>query len=105
MDDTFKNMVKQIFQIDAFTEQCYINGFATKCICSSTQHDMLFTDAGLQDGVNFYLDVELDTLDRMPAENDKVIFRDNTYKIASTVIDSANTSMKIYLIALSKGSK
>ena len=103
MDDTFKNLVKEIFEEQAFTEDVYINGFKTKCIQSAISNNIIYTEAGMSDGVNFTLDVELDVLDRIPAEGDKVLYRDKTYKIASTEVDSANASMKLYLISMSKG--
>lgn len=103
MDETFKNLVHQIFQQEAFIEECYINGYRTPCIQSSISNNIIYTEAGMSDGVNFTLDVELDTLDRIPAEGDKVVYRDKTYKIASTEVDSANASMKLYLISMSKG--
>lgn len=103
MDDTFKDLVKQIFNEDAFTEKVYINGFETKCIQSSISNNIIYTEAGMSDGVNFTLDVQLDTLDRVPAEGDKVEYRDKVYKIASTEVDSANASMKLYLISTSRG--
>jgi hypothetical protein len=39
----------------------------------------------------------------MPETNDKVIFRGETYKVSYIEIDSASTSIKIYLVAQSKG--
>ena len=103
MDDTFKDLVKQIFQNEAFYEYCYINGFKTKCIQSSISNNIIYTEAGMSDGVNFTLDLEIAALDRIPVEGDKVQYRQKFYKIASTEVDSANASMKLYLIALSKG--
>ena len=103
MDDTFKDLVRDIFSEQAFVETCYINGIATKCIQSTIDNNLFFTEAGLTDGVNFTLDLEIATLDRIPAEGDKVEYNGKVYKIASTTVDSANASMKIYLISTSKG--
>lgn len=63
----------------------------------------MYTEAGLVNGVNFTLDLEVDSLDRIPVEGDKVEYNDAFYKVASTEVDSANASMKLYLISLSKG--
>ena len=104
MDDTFKNLVKQIFNNQAFTQICYINGIGTKCIQSSISNNIIYTDSGLSNGVGFTLDLQIDTLDRIPVEGDKVEYRGKVYKIASTEVDSANASMKLYLISTSKGS-
>lgn len=104
MYDCFRDAIHQIFQNNEFTECCYINGFETTCICSPIGDNILYTDAGLANGVNFCLDLQIATLHQLPNEGDKVIFRDKTYKIGSTEMDSAAASMKIYLIALSKGS-
>ena len=72
MNDTFKDMVAEIFSDDTFTEDCYINGFKEKCIQSSIGGNILYTEAGMVDGVNFVLDIELATLHRIPEEGDKV---------------------------------
>lgn len=103
MDSTFKDMVAEIFSNQAFTEDCYINGFKEKCIQSSINNNVIYTEAGLVDGVNFTLDLQIATLHRMPEEGDKVEYRSKFYKIASTETDSANASMKLYLISTSKG--
>ena len=103
MDNTFRDLVSQIFSNDAFTEWCYIQGRQTKCIQSSITNNVLYTEAGLSNDANFTLDLEIATLDRIPEEGDKVEYRGKFYKIASTETDSANASMKLYLIALSKG--
>lgn len=103
MDNTFKDMVHQIFESQAFTQNCYINGIATKCIQSSISNNILYTEAGMTDDVNFTLDLQIASLDRIPVEGDKIEYRHKFYKIASTDVDSANASMKLYLISLSKG--
>ena len=103
MDNTFKQMVAEIFSDEAFIEDCYINGFKENCIQSTIQNNVIYTEAGMVDGVNFTLDLEVAKLHRIPEEGDKVEYRGKFYKIASTETDSANASMKLYLISLSKG--
>lgn len=103
MDNTFKDMVAEIFSNEAFTEDCYINGFREKCIQSSISNDIVYTEAGLTDGIGFSLDLEIASLHRIPEEGDKVQYRGKFYKISSTETDSANASMKLYLVAFSKG--
>ena len=103
MDSTFSDMIKEIFRQSAFVQQCYINGFETTCICSPIGNNFVYTEAGLVDGVNFSLDLQLATLQATPHEGDKVQFRGKFYKIASMETDSANASMKIFLISTSKG--
>ena len=97
-------MVHQIYQCEDFIEEVFINGYKQKCIQSTVSDNLIYTEAGLSNGVNFSLDLEIATLHRIPEEGDKVIYRNNTYKIASTETDSANASMKLYLISTSKGS-
>ena len=103
MDNTFKDMVAEIFSDQAFTEDVYINGFRQTCIQSSVSNDIVYTEAGLVDGVNFTLDLQLAKVHRIPEEGDKVEYRGKVYKIASTETDSANASMKLFLISTSKG--
>lgn len=103
MDDTFKNMVHQIFQDEAFVDIVYINGFKEKCVQSTINDNLIYTEAGLSNGVNFSLDLEIAALHRIPEEGDKVQYKGKFYKIASTETDSASASMKLFLISTSKG--
>lgn len=103
MYDVFKNMIQQLYNNPDFVEPCFVEGRQYKCICSSVGNGTMFTDAGMVSQQNFTLDLELATLDRMPKENDKVFFREKAYKISHIETDSANTTIKMYLIALSKG--
>ena len=57
---------------------------------------------GVASGENFTLDIKLPVF-RMPKINERIKFRDKWYKIDSIQTDSANASIKIYLIAQSKG--
>lgn len=57
---------------------------------------------GVASGENFTLDIKLPVF-RMPKINDRIKFRDRWYKIESLQIDSANASVKIFIIAQSKG--
>lgn len=101
--DIFKNMISELFQNEEFTEPVYIEGRQYKCICSPINNGVMFTQAGMVDDCNFVLDIEIATTDRLPEQNDKVIFRQKQYKVSHTETDSANASMKLYLISLSKG--
>ena len=104
MYDTFKEMVKDIFDNEDFIQYCYINGIKYKCLVSGIDNGMEYTVAGLVDTVNFTLDIQLaDIPVRQPKQNDKIVFRDKEYKVASTDIDSALATMKIYMISTSRG--
>lgn len=102
--NTFKSMIADLYSNQDLIEYCFIEGFKTKCFVSSITDNLIYSDSGLQSGVNFTLDLHIDELDRMPNEGDKVIFRQKTYKIASTEIDSVGACLKLYLISTSKGS-
>ena len=103
MYDTFRDMISEIFNNEDFIEYTFVEGRKYKCVCSPVSNDVSFTEAGLMDTTNFTIDLELATLDRMPKMNDKLVFRDKSYKVAFIQIDSANTTVKLHLIALSKG--
>jgi hypothetical protein len=98
----FDNFMKQIFENTDFLEDCFIEGISYKVIVSALTGGVVFTDSGEENDVNFTLDMKL-PLVRMPKRNDKVRFRNNWYKISMVETDSANTSIKLYLVALSKG--
>lgn len=101
--DVFKQMISQLYNNPDFIEPCWVEGRQYKCICSSIGDGTLFTDAGMVDEVNFTLDLQLATLDRVPKQNDKIVFREKTYKVSHIETDSANTTIKIYMISNSKG--
>lgn len=103
MYQSFKQMIAELYNNPDFVEYCYVEGRKYKCICSSIGNGVMFTEAGMVDEVNFTLDLELATLDRMPQQNDKIVFRDKTYKISHIETDSANTTIKIFMISNSKG--
>lgn len=101
--NTFEQMIHQLYQNEDFTTVCWVDGRKYKCICSSIGNGIMFTDAGMVDEVNFTLDLQLATLDRVPKQNDKIVFRDKQYKVSHIETDSANTTIKIYMISNSKG--
>lgn len=59
-------------------------------------------DAGLVNDVSFYLSIKL-PIDRMPRNGDGCIFHDVKYKVDHVDVDSAHTSITVYLQSLSKG--
>lgn len=103
MYDVFKEMVSQLFNNPDLYQYVWIEGRKYKCICSSLAGGVMFTEAGMVDQANFTLDLELATLDRIPHQNDKLVFRDKQYKVSHIETDSANTSIKVYMISMSKG--
>lgn len=103
MYDIFQQTIADLFNNEDLYQYCYIEGFKTKCFCSPIGDNIAFTNAGMVDEANFTLDVQIATLEHNPIEEDKVFFRQKEYKISHTETDSANASMKLYLIALSKG--
>ena len=104
MYETFKEMVKDIFDNEDFIQFCYINGFKYKCLVSAISNEFGFTEVGLVDYVNFTLDIQIaDITKDIPKENDKILFRKRTYKVSHVDIDSALATCKIYLISTSKG--
>lgn len=82
MYDTFRDMISEIFNNEDFIEYTFVEGRKYKCVCSPVSNDVSFTEAGLMDTTNFTIDLELATLDRMPKMNDKLVFRDKSYKVA-----------------------
>lgn len=103
MLDAFKQMIQQLYEEEDFYQYCYVEGRKYKCFCSPIGDGISFTEAGLVDEVNFVLDLQVRTLDRFPVEGDKVQFRDKFYKVSHIDTDSANTTIKVYLISFSKG--
>lgn len=98
----FEKFIDDIFKNDDFMDLCSINGVVYNCISSGIAGGIVYTDAGEESEVNFTLDIKL-PVSKMPKKNDKVIFHEETYKISNVEIDSARTSIKLYLVALSKG--
>ena len=98
----FQKMINDIFSVEDFLEDCFIEGQHYKCIVSPITDNVTFSEVGVESEENFTLDLKL-PISRMPKKNDKVKFRDENYKINFIEKDSANTSIKIHIVALSKG--
>lgn len=100
--NAFNKMMGDIFNNDDFLEQCVINGILYDCICTNVENGITFTDVGTENEENFTLDLKM-PVPEMIKVNDIVKFKEKQYKISNIVQDSAFSSLKLYLIALSKG--
>lgn len=102
MQNPFQKMMNDIFKVEDFLEDVFIESIHYKCIVSPIVDNVTFADTGLVDEENFTIDIKL-PISRMPKKNDKVKFRDENYKINFIERDSSNTSVKLHIVALSKG--
>ena len=102
MQNPFQKMMSDIFQCSEFLEDVFIESIHYKCIVSPIVDNVTFSEVGVESEENFTLDIKLPT-SKMPKKNDKVKFRDEWYKINFIEKDSANTSLKLHIVALSKG--
>ena len=98
----FETAINDIFNHKDFLEDCFIADVHYKCICSTVQEGIVYSEEGLVDDVGFTLDLKL-PVERMPSRGDKVRFRGNSYKVLTVTYDSANSSVKIHLQGNSKG--
>lgn len=98
----FEKMMVDLFSNPDFLEQCYINGYLYDCFVTNIENGVVYSDSGLEEEEAFTLDIQRPFKTTVKV-NDKVKFRDKMYKISNIVDDSAFTSTKLYLIALSKG--
>ena len=102
MQNPFQKMMSDIFSVEDFLEDVFIESIHYKCIVSTITDNISFAETGLVDEENFTLDIKLPVSHKLK-KNDKVKFRDEWFKINFIEKDSANTSIKIHLVALSKG--
>ena len=102
MENPFQKMMSDIFSVEDFLEDVFIESIHYKCIVSPIIDNVSFGEAGLVDEEDFTIDIKL-PISKMPKKNDKVKFRDENYKINFIERDSANTSLKLHIVALSKG--
>lgn len=98
----FDKAIADIFKCQDFLEQCVIQGEVFKCVCSSLSDTVMYVDTGSECPASFSLDIQL-PVHRVPKINDKVVFRGEKYKISSVDTDSANASIKLHLVEMSKG--
>lgn len=98
----FQSAMQDIFHDPNFRDYCVINGELFDCICQGTENGIIYGDAGLVNDVNFTLSIKL-PITRMPKNGDNCIFHDVKYKIDHIDIDSAHTSVTVFLQSLSKG--
>ena len=102
MQNPFQKMMNDIFNCEDFLEDVFIESIHYKCIVSPIVDNVTFSEVGVESEENFTLDIKL-PISKIPKKNDKVKFRDEWFKINFIEKDSANTSIKIYLVSLSKG--
>ena len=102
MQNPFQKMMSDIFQCSEFLEDVFIDSIHYKCIVSPITDNISFSEVGVESEENFTLDILL-PVSRMPKKNSKVKFRNEWYKINFIEKDSANTSLKLHIVALSKG--
>lgn len=102
MQNPFQKMMEDIFNCEDFLEDCFIEGLHYKCITSPIVDNVTFSEVGVESEENFTLDIKL-PISKIPKKNSKVKFRDEWYKINFIEKDSANTSLKLHIVALSKG--
>lgn len=105
MYDAFRKMVNDIFNNEQFVQWCYINGIKYKCLVSSVEDGMLFTEAGREDLENFTLQVQVteQNINNLPEENDRIQFRRKEYKVAHLELDSTLSTIKLYIVSNSRG--
>ena len=102
MQNPFQKMMEDIFNSEDFLEDVFIESIHYKCIVSPITDNISFSEVGVESEENFTIDIKL-PVSKMPKKNDKVKFRDENYKINFIERDSANTSLKLHIVALSKG--
>lgn len=102
MKTLFQIAVDDIFKDKNFLETCIIGDDVFSCIASQLEEEGTYTEAGLMSDVNFSLSLKL-PLQRIPKEGEKVVFRDERYKVSHVETDSANASVHVYLSSMSQG--
>lgn len=105
MYDSFRKAIADIFDNPDFTQFVYINGIKYTCLVSAVNNDLAFTEVGLQNLINFTIDVQITEQNKnnIPKQNDRITFRNKQYKVAHVDIDSALSTFKLYVISNSKG--
>ena len=102
MENPFQKIINDIFSVEDFLEDVFIESIHYKCIVSPITDNISFSEVGVESEENFTLDIKLPISHKLK-KNDKVKFRDENYKINFIETDSSNTSIKIHIVALSKG--
>lgn len=95
----FDILIEDIFNANDFTEWCSVNGKRIKCISSSITADSEYTLYGVDEGINFYLMVKAS--EYAPKKNDRVVYKNRSYKVDMFTLDSAGKTYNIYLKSLS----
>ena len=93
----FQQMVNDVFQVVDFT-QSFRDVETNKeiiCIAFSIENNEAYTQFGVDDGISFYLTCKKN--DYVPRKNNKIIFRNQIFKIDNFSVDSFNLSWRIFL--------
>lgn len=99
--NTFQTAINDIFNVDDFIESCIINNIQYNCVQSSMNSTVMYSDTGRSDEANFTLDIKLPIESKINV-NDRVAYRNTKWKVSRIEIDASNTTIKLYLIDLSK---
>jgi hypothetical protein len=95
----FDILIDDIFHAVDFTEKCLVNGKNITCITSAITADSEYTLYGVDEGINFYLMVQ--AKEYTPKKNDKITYKNKTYKVDIFTLDSAGKTYNVYLKSLS----
>lgn len=94
----FDYLVEDIFRCKDFVEYCVINNKQIPCIVSAISNLEVYTEYGVDDGISFYLQIKV--TDYRPTKNDRVTYKDVTYKIESFTTDSTGKTNNVFLKSL-----
>ena len=95
----FDVLIEDIFNNNDFADYCLINNKKTKCIASEITNDASYTAFGIDEGISFFLRIR--ATDYKPNKTDKIIYKNNLYKVDNFVLDSAAKTYNVYLKSLS----
>lgn len=97
MTSPFDIATEDIFNNPDFTKVATINGQFVTVIRSTTMESPVLSEFGLDEGVSFFLRVQVSGLTAKPKQNDLISFGGTEYRISSCELDSCGLTYKIDL--------
>lgn len=91
----FDILAEDIFANHDFVEPAWIGDREVRCIASAVSVDPGYTEFGFDEGASFFLRVPAAEFAKCDERN--VMFRGQSYKIASRETDSSGRTVNLYL--------
>ena len=91
----FDILMRDLFSSKDFSERCTFRGVTVSCLVSEISATESYERFGTMPEVSFTL--QIPNTGPMPKRGERLMYRGETYKVASAVLDSTGKTYRIFL--------